>query len=175
MSGEAAPEPKQYPTVYVETTVVSYLAANPSGDAVTRGLQKSTQSWWANRARWDLLTSTAVVGELVKGDHRTAVKRLELLAGIPLLTITPETKLLAAELLRRGPLPPKARVDADHISIAAVYGVAYIVTWNLKHIANPAIRRRVDDICRAAGYRFPVACTPEELLASVADAKRSHR
>jgi hypothetical protein len=29
---EGDAEPRQYPTVYVETTVISYLAADPSGD-----------------------------------------------------------------------------------------------------------------------------------------------
>jgi hypothetical protein len=142
---------------------------------VTRAHQKSTRDWWIRRGYWDLYTSTVTAGEMVRGDHATAVKRLGLLGDLVLLTVTPEAKDLAAEILRRGLLPAKARLDAEHTAVAAVNGLAYIVTWNLKHIANPAIRSRVEAVCRAAGYQPSVACTPEDLLLTVTNAKRSDR
>lgn len=163
------------PTVYVETSVISYLAADPSGDVVTRGHQKTTRSWWVRRGYWDLFTSTVAVGEIVRGDHRTVVKRLEMLGDLALLPVTSDAKALAGQILTRGLLPAKARVDAEHIAVAAVNRLAYIVTWNLKHIANPVIRTRVEALCRSEGYQPPVACTPEELLVSLTDAKRSNR
>jgi hypothetical protein len=163
------------PSVYVETSVLSYLAADPSGNMLTRAHQKSTRDWWIRRGYWDLYPSTVAAGEMVRGDHSTAVKRLELLGDLVLITVTPEAKDLAGEILRRGLLPEKARLDAEHTAVAAVNGLAYIVTWNLKHIANPAIRGRVEAVCRAAGYQPSVACTPEDLLLSLTHAKRSDR
>ena len=80
------------PTVYVETSVLSYLAADPSGDLITRAHQKSTRDWWIRRGYWDLYTSTVAAGEMVRGDHGTAVKRLELLGDLILLTVTPEAR-----------------------------------------------------------------------------------
>lgn len=159
------------PTVYVETSVLSYLAADPSGDPVTRANQKLTRDWWVRRGYWELYTSTVAVGEMVRGDHGTAVKRLELLGDLVLLTVVPEAKQLAAEILKSGLLPVKARLDAEHTAIAAVNTMAYIVTWNLKHIANPTIRGRVDTLCRSAGYQPPIACTPEDLLRTLSHAK----
>jgi hypothetical protein len=155
---------KRWPTVYVETTVLSYLAAGPSGDLVTRGHQESTRRWWRNRARWDLVISSAVMIEVIRGDHALAIRRMELLEGIPALPNTREAQELASKFLGRGPLPEKARVDAEHIAIAAVNEADYLVTWNLKHIANPAIRDRIEAICRTAGYELPVICTPEQML-----------
>ncbi|HET7228691.1 MAG TPA: type II toxin-antitoxin system VapC family toxin [Longimicrobium sp.] len=175
MSGTSPQETDARPTVYVETSVISYLAATPSGDVITRAHQKSTRSWWVQRGYWDLFTSTVAVGEIVRGDHRTAVRRLEMLADLALLPVTPDAKALAAQFLTRGTLPAKARLDAEHIAVAAVNRLAYIVTWNLKHIANPAIRTRVEALCLSEGYQPPIACTPEELLASLTNAKRSHR
>lgn len=83
------------------------------------------------------------------------------------MTADARSKALAAELLKRGPLPPKARVDADHIAIATVNAFDFLVTWNLKHIGNPVIRKRLEDICRSQGYEPPEICTPEALLESL--------
>jgi hypothetical protein len=34
------------PTVYIETSIVSYLAAYPSRDLITAAHQQITHSWW---------------------------------------------------------------------------------------------------------------------------------
>ena len=75
-----------------------------------------------------------------------------------------EAETLAIALLGGVPLPPKATIDAYHISVAAVHGVEFLVTWNCKHIANPALRARIEFVCRQQGYEPPVICTPQELL-----------
>jgi len=62
------------------------------------------------------------------------------------------------------PLPSKAATDALHIAVAAVNGVEYLLTWNCRHIANPALRPRIESVCRKMGFEPPVICTPQELL-----------
>jgi len=62
------------------------------------------------------------------------------------------------------PLPSKAVIDALHIAVAAVNGVEYLLTWNCRHIAYPALRPRIESICRNMGFEPPVICTPQELL-----------
>ena len=74
-----------------------------------------------------------------------------------------EVNALAESLLARVPLPGKARIDALHISVAAVNGVQYLLTWNFKHIANATLRSRIENICRDAGFVPPTICTPDEL------------
>ena len=54
--------------------------------------------------------------------------------------------------------------DALHIGIAAANGVDYLPTWNIRHLANASMRRRIEDACRANGFEAPVLCTPEELM-----------
>ena len=152
------------PTVYVETSVISYLAANLSGDVITRARQKTTRDWWSKTARWDLIISSAVMREAILGDHHYAIKRLELLIGITVLSIDTEARRLADELLQRRVFPANARPDAEHVAVAAVNAVEFLVTWSLKHIANAIIRRRAEEVCRLCGYEPPVICTPEELL-----------
>jgi hypothetical protein len=50
------------------------------------------------------------------------------------------------------------------MAVAACHGVDVVLTWNVAHIANAILRRRVEDICRAAGYEAPILCTPDELM-----------
>ncbi len=89
---------------------------------------------------------------------------MDSVAGKPLLDVTPAAMTLAEDLLRLGPLPARAAVDALHISAATVHGMDYLLTWNLTHIANAGLRNRIERVCRSKGYEPPVICTPDELL-----------
>lgn len=93
-----------------------------------------------------------------------AQRRLDILADISMLEIEPTVDLLAEQLITIGPLPKKAETDAAHIAIAATNGVDYLLTWNLRHIANAEMQESIRDVCQKAGFRLPVICTPEELL-----------
>ena len=93
-----------------------------------------------------------------------AAKRLELIAEIPMLEIPQTVDFLAEQLITDGPLPRKAETDAAHIAIAATNGIDYLLTWNLRHIANAEMQESIRWVCQNAGFRLPVICTPEELL-----------
>lgn len=67
MSDSGALETDARPTVYVETSVISYLAADPSGDVVTRAHQKITKEWWSRTSRWELIVSGTVLREALRG------------------------------------------------------------------------------------------------------------
>jgi len=76
------------PTVYIESSVISYFTARPSRNVVVAGHQATTRDFWEG---------------------------------------CPNTKSTYPE-------------DALHIAIAAVHSIDRIVTWNFKHINNPATR-----------------------------------
>jgi hypothetical protein len=151
------------PTVYVETTIPSYLTAWPSRDVVRAGEQQVTRDWWAGRSRFELRVSSLVLLECGAGDSDAAARRLAALKGVPVLAQSPEAVTLAGTLLREVPLPGKAAADALHIAVAAVNGVSYLLTWNCTHIANAILRPRIEAVCRQFGYEPPVICTPMEL------------
>jgi hypothetical protein len=124
------------PTVYIETTIIGYLAMRVSGVLRIAANQQTTREWWDNhRERFDLLISRFVVDECSGGDPLAAQERLAYLQDVPLLAIPNE-----------------------------VNGVEYLLTWNCKHIANPSMRPRIERICRDRGFEPPVICTPQELL-----------
>lgn len=150
--------------VYIETTIVSYLVASPSKDLIQSAHQKSTRQWWVGRTRFDLFVSSAVGAEARRGDVRAAARRVAALRGIPRLALCREAVQLANDILRKGALPPKARIDAPHVGVAATHGIDYLLTWNLRHLANATIRGKIEEAVRCAGMVAPIICTPEELM-----------
>lgn len=153
------------PKVYVETTVLSYLTSRPSRDLQVAAHQQATQDWWRDRRHaFDLYASQLVVQEASRGDEEAAASRTEKLEEAQLLDATDEALLLAEKMVQRSLIPRKVAEDAAHIAIAITNGMDYLLTWNLKRIANAVIRGKVEALCRAEGYAPPVICTPEELM-----------
>ena len=151
--------------VYVETSVISYLAARPSRDLITAARQQLTHEWWRRRRpHFEVHASQLVLDEAAAGDPEAAVRRAELLEGMPLLDITSAAVELARRLLESVALPPQAAADALHIATAACHGIEYLMTGNAAHIANAEHRPRVERACRTQGYEAPVLCTPDELM-----------
>ena len=153
-------------TVYIETSIVSYLRQRPSEQLITAARQLLTHRWWNNeRTNYDLVVSQYVIDEASAGNSSLAAERLELLNGIPLLPHTVEIPKLAEKIMLLGVLPEKAQVDALHIAAVASHEIQYLLTWNCKHIANAKILPRIHDLLLDLDIPIPVICTPEELLA----------
>lgn len=153
------------PSVYIETTVISYLTARPHRDIVVAGHQQTTHDWWATAAdRFELYASDVVLDEASAGDPVAASERMAVLQGLPLLAVSPAARTLAESLVESGSVPARAAEDALHIAVAAVNGVEYLVTWNFRHIANATMESQIVAVCREAGFEPPVICSPEELL-----------
>jgi hypothetical protein len=155
------------PRAYVETTIVSYLTAWLSRDLVIAAHQQVTRDWWATSGeRFDLFTSEVVLIEAGAGDPTAAAARLHALAGLPVLFANEAANDLARQLLSVHAIPDAAEDDALHVAIAVANHMDYLVTWNLRHIANATMRPRIDDCCRTAGYSPIIICTPEDLVES---------
>ena len=151
------------PKVYVETTILSYLTALPSRDVVIAAHQQLTAEWWQRRDRFSLFVSDVVLMEAARGDSVAAARRLEAASGLDILSVTKEAEALASALLDASALPRTAAIDAVHVALAAAHGTDFLLTWNCAHIANAAVRPRIESVCVRHGMRPPVICTPEEL------------
>ena len=152
------------PRVYVETSVLSYLTASPTRDLVQAAHQHITIEWWSCRTRFELAISEAVLAEVSRGDPEAANRRLAVAAELAVLATTVEAQSLARQLLAASVMPPNAAIDAAHVAIATVHGMNFLLTWNCAHIENAVMRERIEAVCRRAGFRPPVICTPEELM-----------
>ena len=152
-------------SVYVETSIVSYLRQKPSTQLVLAARQLLTHQWWNDeRTNYQLLVSQLVIDEASAGDPALATERLQLLAGIPLLSLDPAIADIADEIMSRAILPEKARTDALHIATVAHHRIQYLVTWNCRHIANARMLPRIHDVLNDLLIPVPVICTPEEMV-----------
>ena len=152
-------------SVYLETTIVSYLAAKMSPSLLVAAHQQVTVEWWEKRrSEYLLLVSELVFAEAALGDPAIAARRMALLRGLSSLPITPEVRELARALTNEGALPGKAEMDAFHIALAAYHEVDYLLTWNCRHIGNAEMVPVIRNICMVHGYACPQICTPEELM-----------
>ena len=152
-------------SVYIETTIISYLVSRSSRDVVIAGHQQTTQSWWRERRlAFDCYISQAVIDEISLGDPAESTKRRSLVKAMAMLEVTRQAERLAERILESRVIPAKAVRDTTHIALATVHGIDYLLTWNCRHIANAQILRKVSEICRDEGYAMPVVCTPDELM-----------
>ncbi len=151
-------------TVYIETSIISYLAARPSRDLLAAAHQEMTRTWWdRHRTRFEVFISPLVREESQRGDQDAAQRRVGELSGIPMLEMVEEAHSLAAALVSEGALPSAAQDDAAHIALAAVHNMDYLLTWNCRHIDNAEMKPVIRSVCAKHGYNCPEICTPEEL------------
>ncbi len=150
------------PTVYVETSVISYLTSRPSRDLVVAAHQELTREWWAlARGNYDLVISSVVIEEISRGDKDAVAKRLAVIAGLPVLGADQAVASLALEYQQMLEVSEQAEADLYHIACAVVFELDYLVTWNCAHIANANSAKRIA-MYNAEHNRFmPMIVTPD--------------
>ncbi len=152
------------PVVYIESSVISYLASRPSRDIVIAGRQAITLDWWENeRGRFDLRISALVEEEISHGDISASERRLSMVSEIPSLSASDDAVSLAESLIEQKAIPVGSEDDALHIAIAATQGADYLLTWNFKHINNAETKKSIVRVVESLGYVCPQLCSPEEL------------
>jgi len=152
-------------TVYIETTIPSYLVARRSRDLVTAAHQQITHEWWETAPdRFDLYVSQAVLDEISRGDPRYVAKRMEIIGDLNALAFTEDVGFLIREYQARLVLSGSAATDLAHFAYSVAYNMDYLVTWNCRHIANGQVIKRLSKANHELGRPTPVIVTPEELL-----------
>ena len=153
------------PTVYIETSIISYLTAKPSRDLIVAGHQQITVEWWENvRSKVECFVSPFVLQEAARGDEEFAQRRLAAIAGFPVLAENNEIRDLARKYFAVINLPEQAKIDAFHLAVAAWYRIDYVLSWNCKHIASGRVQKVLGETNASLDVHTPVLCTPEELM-----------
>jgi predicted nucleic acid-binding protein len=121
--------------------------------------------WWPSAVqKYRLFVSKVVSDECASGDPEAAAERLAILDSLEFVATTRLVDDLARRLIEKHAVPRTEPRDAVHISLAAIHGLEYLVSWNFKHIVNPTTRTSIERVCRDAGFQPPIICTPDELM-----------
>ncbi len=53
------------------------------------------------------------------------------------------------------------------VTLATIYEMDILLSWNCRHIANAAIQARLRKLAAQSGLTLPVLCTPDELTGEI--------
>lgn len=147
--------------IYVETSVISAYHFAP------KLMKSATRLFFekASKEGYELYTSEVTIAELEKARVEVREKSLGIIRrfGLKVAPRTSEARELADEYVKRGMIPGKYRMDAEHIAIASTMGYDVLVSWNLAHIVKLKTKRMVQIINREKGYMVPVIIRPDEV------------
>jgi len=145
--------------------VIGHLVGRIVADPIVAGRQAVTRQWWPFAVKkYRLIVSRLVADECCMGDPQAAKERLDVLDSLEFVATSALVDDLARQLMLYHAVPKTEPRDAVHISLAAVHGIEYLVSWNFTHIVNPTTRTAIERVCRDAGYVPPLICTPDELM-----------
>ncbi len=150
-------------TVYIETTIPSAYVSHRN-DAASVYRRDTTRQWWSGQKElYELRSSQAVLAELQAGNYPGRQEAIDLVDRLPLLEITDEILAIAELYVRHRLMPEPASGDALHLALASVHEADYLLTWNIRHLANPNKLEHMTVINRRLGLLLPVIISPESL------------
>ena len=158
------------PRVYVETTIPSFYHEARTAPAIVARRAWTRQWWDESPDRYERVTSAAVLRELADGPADRSAEWLALVAGLPLVPITPAVTDIVSTYISRRLMPADPTGDAMHVALASYHKCDFLLTWNCLHLANAnkfAHLRRVNGLL---GLFVPAVVTPLELLGGADDA-----
>jgi hypothetical protein len=156
-------EEQSRPRVYIETSFVSACVTDRD-DAASVYRRELSREWWSTQShRYEISLSAEVIAELSSEGFRCREAALEFVQDLPALPINDEVLGLADLLVREKVMPAPVAGDAIHVAVATCHRVDYLLSWSVRHLANPSKIRHLQTICLRAGLTPPQILTPDLL------------
>ena len=149
--------------VYLETSFVSAVVTDRNDPASLYRRQVSSDWWQTCRSSHDLFIAEEVLRELSHPDYPHRQAATAMVQDLPLLPITPDVRGLARILVRERVMPGPVAGDSVHVAVATVHGMDYLLTWNVRHLANMNKLQHLQAVCRRVGLIPPLMVTPDQL------------
>lgn len=152
--------------VYLETSFISACVTTRTDPASLYRRETSREWWDTQRSRHELFISAEVIAELSDPRYPTSSDALNWVGGLPLLAIDQDVLGLATIFIRERVLPSPIEGDATHVAAACVGNMEFLLSWNVRHLANPNKVRHLQTVCLRAGLVPPQIVTPDLLWES---------
>ncbi len=149
--------------VYLETSFVS-ACVSARTDAASVYRREASLDWWrSQRSGHILFISDEVVAELSDPGHKNAASAVEFVKAVPRIDLSPDVVGFAGLLVEQRVMPAPVAGDAIHVAAAAVAGLEYLLSWNVRHLANPNKTEHLRVVCMRMGLMPPRIVTPDFL------------
>lgn len=149
--------------LYIETSVPNMLLHE---DAPDKMQITALFMQWVGLSAHELFISPVVVKEIARtpGPRRAMLEKAVVELGATLLAVSAEAEELARHYAAARIMPARFQDDALHVAVAACHHLDMIVSWNMKHLANPNKVARINAVNRQYGWPLMRIHTPQEVL-----------
>lgn len=149
--------------MYLETSFVSACVTDRT-DAASLYRREVSREWWASQsARHDLFLSAEVLAELSAPGYASSRAALEWVRDVAVLALDDDIRGLARIFVREKVMPGPLAGDAIHLAAACLHEMEYLLSWNVRHLANPNKLEHVRKVCLRVGVLPPRIVTPDLL------------
>jgi hypothetical protein len=156
-------------SVYLETSFVSACVTERTDHASAYRREVSQEWWTTQRPKHELSISEEVLAELSHPGYPGREDALAVIREVPLLPITDEIRGLARLFVNEKVMPGPVVGDAIHVAVATFHALEFLLTWNVRHLANPNKTDHLQKVCMRVGVAPPRIVTPD-LLWEIDDA-----
>ena len=152
------------PSVYIETTVPSYYhETRRTREAIV--WRQATREWWdKHRLAYSLYTSSYVFAELRQAPRAKSAATQMLLQGITVLPEPTEFEDVVGYYIQHHLMPGEAKGDAAHLALASLHRMSFLLTWNIRHLANANKIQHMSVLNARLGLPVPIITTPMTLV-----------
>ena len=149
--------------MYLETSFISACVTERT-DPASLYRRDASQEWWnTQRRKHRLFVSQEALTELAHPEFRRREQALDWVRAVALLPITEEVRGLGKILVREKVMPGPIAGDAVHVGVATFHAMDYLLTWNVRHLANPNKIDHLQKVCVRVGLAPPRIVTPDLL------------
>ncbi len=110
-----------------------------------------------------MFVSDEVLIELSRPEYPRRDEALRFIGKVPVLSITEDVIAFAEVLVQRMVMPKPVGGDALHVASAVVAQMDFVLTWNVKHLANPNKVLHLNAVCTEYGYIRPQILRPDDM------------
>jgi len=149
--------------LYVETSVPNMLLHD---DAPEKKQITELFVQWLRLSAHEPFISPVMIREIARtqSPRRELLEKAVLELQATVLDVTPQVEVLAGQYAQARIVPARFQDDLLHVAVAVCYRLEMIVSWNMKHLANPRKVALINAVNRQQGWPLMRIHTPQEVI-----------
>lgn len=149
--------------LYIETSVPNMLLHDdaPEKKQITELFVR-----WLRLSAHEPFVSPVMIREIAKArsPRRELLEKAVLELRATMLEVPSEAEVLARQYAKARIVPTRFQDDLLHVAIAVCHRLDMIVSWNMKHLANPNKVALINAVNRQQGWPLMRIHTPQEVM-----------